>query len=816
MRTLAQDLRYGLRMLRRSPGFTLVAVVTLALGIGANTALFSVVNGVLFNRLPFPQADRLLALHESKPNFEYGSISYANFLDWQQNNHTISSMAIFRGYSFSLTGAGDAQQVNGEFISSDFFRLLGVKPLLGRTFLPGEDRIGAAPVALISASLWERKFRSRPDMLGKTVTLDGRSYIVVGVIPEGFHLFPSFRGRQVYVPVGQWDTPMLLQRGAGMGLHGIGRLKPGVTLDQARADMSAVSRRLAAAFPADKGMTAKLLPLKQQLVGDVQPFLLVLLGAVGFVLLIACVNVANLLLARSMARVRELAIRTALGASQARVVRQLITESVLLAVLGGSFGLLLASWGTRAALAVLPTALPRIEQVGFDTHVLLFTIAVSLLAGILPGLIPALLGSSQVDVYDPLKEGGRSSTGARHNAQSIFVIVEVALALVLLVGSGLMVRSLARLWRVDPGFDPHHVLSVGHSLPPSMMKASPQAIRTAFRQLEKKWASIPGVQAVSLSWGAIPMTGDDEQLFWLAGHPKPANENDMNWAIDYVVGPDYLRVMRIPLRHGRFFTTQENEHAPSVAVVDDVFARKFFPSQDPIGQRLNLNNSGTQVQIIGVVQHVKQWGLDLDDTQPLRAEIYLPCMQMPDAYISTSPSGSDVIVRSDGPNPSLLETMRQAARQLDSENVLFGAATMDEIIRESLGTRRFFMILLGIFAALAVVLASVGIYGVISYVVGARTREIGIRVALGADHSEILRLVLGRGGKLAGLGVIFGLAASMALTRLMSSLLYGVSATDLFTFVTVASLLTVVALAACYLPARRATKVDPVVALRCE
>jgi predicted permease len=816
MRTLAQDLRYGLRMLRRSPGFTLVAVVTLALGIGANTALFSVVNGVLFNPLPFPQADRLLALHESKPNFEYGSISYANFLDWQQNNRTFASMAIFRGYSFSLTGAGEAQQVNGEFISSDFFRLLGVNPLLGRTFLPGEDRIGAAPVVLIGASLWERKFRSRPDILGRTVTLDGRSYIVVGVIPESFHLFPSFRGRQVYVPVGQWDTPMLLQRGAGMGLHGIGRLKPGVTLDQARADMSAVSRRLAAAFPADKGMTAKVLPLKQQLVGDVQPFLLVLLGAVGFVLLIACVNVANLLLARSMARVRELAIRTALGASRARVVRQLVTESVLLAVLGGSLGLLLAIWGTRAALAALPTALPRSEQVGFDTHVLLFTIAASLLAGILPGLIPALLGNSQVDVYNPLKEGGRSSTSARHNAQSIFVIVEVALALVLLVGSGLMVRSLARLWRVDPGLHPHNVLSVGHSLPPAMMKASPQAIRTAFRQLETKWASIPGVQAVSLTWGAIPMSDDDEQLFWLAGHPKPANENDMNWAIDYVVGPDYLKVMRIPLHYGRFFNAQDNEHAPSVAVVDEVFSRKFFPGQDPIGKRLILNNSGTQVQIVGVVQHVKQWGLDLDDTQPLRAEIYLPCMQMPDAFISASPSGSDVMVRSDGPNPALLETMRQAARQLDSENVLFGAATMDEVIRESLGTRRFFMILLGIFAALAVVLASIGIYGVISYVVGERTREIGIRVALGADHAEILRLVLGRGGKLAGLGVIFGLAASMALTRLMSGLLYGVSATDLFTFVTVASLLTLVALAACYLPARRAAKVDPVVALRCE
>lgn len=816
LRTLVQDIQYGFRTLRRTPGFTLVAVVTLALGVGSNTALFSVVNGVLFNPLPFPQPDQLVALHESKPNFEYGSISYANFLDWQKDNRTFSSMAIFRGYSFSLTGAGDAQQVNGEFLSSDFFRLLGVKPLLGRTFLPGEDRIGAAPVALISAGLWERKFSSRPDILGRPVTLDGRSYTVVGVVPASFHLFPSFRNRQVYVPVGQWDNSLLLDRGAGMGLHGIGRLKPGVTLDQARADMSDISRGLAAAFPADQGMSAKVLPLRQQLVGNVEPLLLLLLGAVGFVLLIACVNVANLLLARSTTRRREFAIRTALGASHARVIGQLVTESALLALAGGSLALLLAVWGTRAALAILPTALPRVEQVGIDAHVLVFTIAITLLAGVLPGLTPALLKTSQLDVHNPLKEGGRGSTGARHNAQSIFLVVEIALALVLLIGAGLMVRSLARLWRVDPGFDPRNVLSVGHSLPPSMMKASPEAIRGAFRRLEEKWASIPGVKAVSLSWGAIPLTGDDEQLFWLAGQPKPARESDMDWAIDYIVGPDYLKVMGIPLLRGRFFTARDNEHAPSVAVVDDVLARKFFPHEDPIGQRLNMKNSGTQVQIIGIVGHVKQWGLDSDDTQSLRAEIYLPCMQMPNDFIAASPSGSDVLVRSDGTNPALFENLRQAARQLSSENVLLGAETMEGIIADSLAERQFFMLLLGAFAALALVLASVGIYGVISYVVGERTREIGIRMTLGATHSEILRMILGRGGRLAAAGVTIGLAAAIGLTRLMAGLLYGVSSTDVLTFAAVTALITVVALAACYMPARRATKVDPVVALRCE
>jgi predicted permease len=816
LQSLAQDLQYGLRSLRRVPGFTLIAVVTLALGIGANTALFSVVNGVLLNPLPFPQPDQLVALHESKPNFEHGSISYPNFLDWQRENRTFSSIAIFRGSAFSLTGVGDAQQVNGEFISSEFFRLLGVRPLAGRTLLPGEDRIGAAPVALLNESVWRRKFGARPDVLGKTLTLDGRAYTVVGIIPASFQLFASFRSAQVYVPLGQWTNPLLANRGAGLGFHGVGRLKPGVSLEQARTDLSAVTRGLAAAFPdADKGISAAIIPLKQQLAGDVQPFLLVLLGAVGFVLLIACVNVANLLLARSTARAREFAIRAALGASRGRVVRQLATESVLLAIFGGSLGLLLALWGTRAALVVLPAALPRVEQVGFDVHVLFFTLAVSLAAGILPGLTPALLRTSELDAHNPLKEGGRGATSARHKAQSAFVVVEMALALVLLIGVGLMLRSLEHLWRVDPGFDPRNVLTIGHSLPPSMTKAPAEAIRNAFRQLEDKWMSVPGVEAVSLTWGALPMGSDDEQLFWLAGEPKPGNENDMHWAIDYIVGPGYLKTMGIPVRHGRFFTTQDNEHAPAVAVVDDVFARKFFPHRDPIGQRLNMNSSGVQVEIVGVVQHVKQWGLDSDDRQSLRAEIYLPCMQMPDAFISTSPGGSAVI-RSDGTNTALFEALRQAARQLNAENVLFGAQTMEEIISDSLADRRFFMILLAVFATLALVLASVGIYGVISYVVGERTREIGIRMALGASRSEILRMVLRRGGGLAVMGAGSGLAAALGLTRLMSGLLYGVSATDAVTFGSVAVLLTLVALGACCLPARRATKVDPMVALRCE
>ncbi|MGA8149731.1 MAG: ABC transporter permease [Terriglobales bacterium] len=812
MNTLVDDLRYGLRMLRKSPGFTLVAVLTLALGIGANTALFSVVNGVLLNPLPFPEPNQLIALQESKPNFEHGSISYPNFLDWERLNHSFSSIAIFRDYAFSLTGMGEAEQVNAEFISSDFFPILGLKPVIGRGFAPGEDRIGAAPVALISAGFWQRKLGSAPDVLGKSLTLDGKAYTIVGVVPS--HLKFLFRDRPVYVPIGQWTNPLLPQRGAGLGIKGIGRLKPGITIQQARADMDAVSRGLAEAFPdADKGINASLVPLKQWMVGRVQSFLLVLLIAVGFVLLIACVNVANLLLARSTSRTREFATRAALGASPQRVVRQLLTESILLAVAGGGIGLLLAVWGTQAALGVLPAALPRAEEIGVDTRVLLFTVAISLLAGIVFGLAPALK-FTKVNLQETLNKGGRGASGASHRAQNVFVVVELALSLVLLVGAGLMVRSLAHLWSVDPGFDPHHVLTLGVSLPPSMVGADPAAIRAAIRQLDDQFRATPGVQALSQSWGAVPMSDDDEQLFWIDGQPKPANQNDMSWAIDYIIETDYLRVMGIPLLRGRFLTPQDDEHSPHVIVIDDVFARKFFPRQDPIGKRITVNTDNDTLEIVGVVGHVKQWGLDLDDTYPLRAEFYRACMQMPDAFVAMAPTGSSMLLRSAGDAPRLFDSIRHTSERMNSQQVIYGAQTMDSIISDSLAARRFSMILLGAFAGLALVLAGIGIYGVISYAVGQRTHEIGVRMALGARPQDIARLILGAGGKLTGFGMALGLMVAFGLTRLMSSLLYGVRATDPLTLLSVALLLSLVALTACYVPARRATKVDPVVALR--
>ncbi len=817
MSQITQDLRYALRQLRKNPGFTAVALLTLTLGIGANTALFSIINGVLVSSLPFSQPDQLVTLHENKPNFEGGSLSYPNFRDWQKDNHTFSAVAVARNYAFSLTGIGEAEQVSGEFVSSDFFSVLGVKPVLGRSFAQDEDQIGAGPVALISTGLWRSKFSSAPDILGKSITLDAKSYIIVGVIPANFHLvIPGFHDGQVYVPIGQWSNPFLVLRSAGLGIHGIGRLKAGVSIAQARADMEAVTRNLAAGFPdADKGITAKVTPLKEQMVGHVRSFLLVLLAAVGFVLLIACANVANLLLARSTGRARELAVRAALGASHARVVRQLLTESMLLAAAGGGLGLLLAAWGTRATLRILPATLPRAEQVGIDNHVLLFTTAVSLLAGVLFGLTPALK-ISQPDLQETLKPGGRGASEGRHRTQRVFVVVEMALALVLLVGAGLTIRSLMKLWSLDPGFNPHNVLTFGLSLPPSMMTANPDAIRAAFREFDAKLASVPNVKAVSQTWGAIPLSSDDEQLFWLEGQPKPANENDMNWAIDYIVEPAYLKAMGIPLLQGRFFTLQDNQHSPLVVVIDEIFAQKYFPNQNPVGKRINLTMFNQLAEIVGVVGHVNQWGLGTDDRQSLRSDLYLPCAQMSNDFVAMAPSGSAVVVRTGEASAGLLDSIRHVSEQISNQQVIFGAQTMDSIVSDSMASQRFSMILLTIFAMLALLLASVGIYGVISHVVNQRTREIGIRMALGARRLDVLRMVLGDGARMTLTGAAIGLVAAFGFTRWLASMLFGITPTDPITFVAVAALLCAIALFACYVPAHRATRVDPMIALRYE
>jgi predicted permease len=813
---LMQDLRYGLRMLAKSPGFTVVAVLTLALGIGANTALFSVVNGVLLKPLPYPQPEQLVWLAESKPNFASGSISFPNFHDWQKDNHTFSSMAVYRSYNFNILGLGDAEQVRARFITSDFFSVLGVNPVLGRTFAPGEDDIGRSPIVMISEGLWERKFNGSPDVLGKNINLDGTGYTIVGVTPTSFDFSGLFRDVDIYAPLGQWMNPLLLNRGAGLGIHGVGRLKPGVNIEQARTDMARISSNLAAAYPdTNKGIGATLRPLRQTMVGDVRLLLLVLLAAVGFVLLIACVNVANLMLARAAARSREFAIRAALGAGQARLVRQLLTESILLAFAAGALGLLLAAWGTRAALQFLAQGLPRASEVHLDARALLFAALISLGCGIFFGLAPALKSRGR-NLLDTLKEGGRGESGTRHRAHGLLVIVEMAMALVLLISAGLMLRSLKALWNVNPGFDSHSVLAFGVALPPSMRNASAAEIRAALRNADRQLAAVPGVKSISLSWGAVPLSSDDEDLFWIEGKPKPQTDDEKSWSISYVVEENYLQVMGIPLQRGRFFTAQDNETASHVIVVDDLFAKKYFPDVDPIGQHIFLDNKGGRAEIIGIVSHIKQWGLDSDDKETLRAELYFPFMQLPDQAMQLSGSGTGVMVRYEPGAATIGDSLRVAVKGISAEHVMSKTQTMDEIISDSLASQRFSMAVFGIFAALALVLASVGIYGVISYLVQQRTQEIGVRVALGAKRSDVLRLILGEGMRIAGAGVILGLMASFGLTRLMASLLYGVSATDPLTFIAVAALLTIVALAACYIPARRAMRVDPMVALRYE
>lgn len=815
--TLAQDLRFAARTLRKSPGFTTIAILTLSLGIGGNTAIFSIVNGVLLNPLPFSHPEQLVALHESKPNFENGSISYPNFLDWRKENHSFSSMALARGYGFSLTGRGDAEQVNAEFLSEGFFALLGVHPMLGRDFTAADEQPGAAPVAIIGEGLWRRKLNADPSILGQTVTLNGKNFTVAGVLPARFRLRVSnFQASDVYAPIPQWGNSILMDRGAGLGFHGIARLKPGVTLEQARADMDRVTRDLAAAYPdANRGIGASMIPLKEQMVGSARQFLLVLLAAVGFVLLIACVNVASLLLARSAGRSHEFAMRAALGASRGRVIRQLLTESLLLGVAAGVVGLIPAVWGTQAALKVLPAALPRADEIGVDVRVLAFTTIVSLLTGIVFGLAPAWK-ISRADPQAALKAGARSASGTHHRALGAFVIAEMAIALVLLAGAGLMIRSLVRLWNVDPGFNQRNIETFNIAFPPSMASATPDAARAKIRALNETLAATPGIKAVSNTWGAFPMNGEDDQWFWIDGQPKPESNNEMNWVIDYIVDPDYLRVMQIPLKRGRFLGREDDEHAPLVVVVDEVFANRFFPGQDPIGKRIHLYyNSGKAAQIVGVVGHVKQWGLDADDGQSLRAEYYLPVMQAPDSFLAGA-TATNIAARYEGSRSAVLDSLRRAIKQVSSDQVLFGEETMENIVADSLASRRFAMIMLGGFAALALALACVGIYGVMTYLVSQRTQEVGIRMALGAQRGHVLMLVFANGARLALIGAIIGIAGAVGLTRLMRDLLFDVSPTDPAILAGTGVLLLLVALAACVIPARRAASIDPMRALRTE
>jgi putative ABC transport system permease protein len=813
MNTLLLDLRYALRTLIRTPGFTAIAVLTLALGIGANTALFTVINGVLLNPLAYPHFSQLVAIYEKTPGYDKAPIEYLNFLDWQRDSRTFASMAAYRNEDYTFIGNGEGERLSGYMISADFFSALGVAPVLGRAFRRDEDQLGATPVVILSGGFWKRKFGSSPDVIGKPITLNGTAYTIVGVVPDSFSFYGNMR--DVYTPIGQWRDPSFRDRRISVSARAFGRLNAGVTLPQARAEMDAIARNLAAAYPeADTGKSITLVSMKEDLVGNVQPLLYVLLAAVGFLLLIACTNIANLLLARAVGRSREFAIRAALGASQSRMIRQLLTESILLACLGGGLGLALAFAGMKAILKALPAALPRAGEVSINASVLLFTLALSLFVGILFGLAPALR-ATRTNLQQTMNQTGRSSTGVHRRLQGTFVAVEVAMALVLLVGAGLMVRTLAALWRVNPGFNPSHAITFNLSLAATPTTSSAET-RARLRYFDQKMRSIPGVQAVSVTLGTRPMIHDSSLPFWIEGEPKPANDNDMHQAMFFLVEAGFQRAMGIMLERGRFVTPQDNENSPIVIDIDDSFARTYFPNQNPLGKRVNLTQFNVQAEIVGVVGHVKQWGLDTDPKGAIQAQFFYPFMQLPEKLMPLVAKGVAVVLRTEGDPTAVMAQVRETVKEIDPREVIYNVQTMDDVVATSYAARRLTMILLAAFAALALTLACVGIYGVISYLVGQRTQEIGIRMALGAQRRDILNLVLAEGTRMALVGAAVGLVASLALTRLMSAQLFGVSAHDPLTYATVAALLIVVAIAACYVPARRATRVDPMTSLRCE
>jgi predicted permease len=687
--------------------------------------------------------------------------------------------------------------------------------------------VGQLATVMISEGLWQRTFGGDPNVLGKRLVVAGTGRTIVGVIPASFRLkISNFRTADLYVPIGEEHDERFFKRDAHWGTDAIALLKPGITLDQARADMATVNAGLAAAYPdVNTGLKSTLITLKNEIVGNMRLVLLVLLGAIGFVLMIACVNVANLLLARSTSRQREFAIRVALGAGQARITGQLLTESVVLAVFGGGLGLIIAKWGTAAAVAAVPRTLPRAEEIGLDGRVLLFTFVVSIFAGILFGLAPALK-SAAPKIGESLKAGGRSISGYRSRTQAAFVIGEMAMAFVLLISAGLMARTLLQLWRVDPGFDPHNVVTFGIHPDPSLADQSPDRIRAFVRQLRSSLHSIPGAERVSIERGAQLMESDNETAFWVEGQTPPARQVDLPLTLEYSVEPEYLKVMRIPLLRGRFITDLDNEHSARVVVIDSGFAQKYFPGQDPIGKHVNILDNVTEAShssylpllVVGVVGHVNQFGLADDSKSSLQAQIYLPLFQTPDGAMKYVAQEMSVFARYP---PSLnaksfFESMRSQLLASNKDMIVSDNESEEEIVAHSIASQRFAVFLLGIFAALALLLASIGIYGVLSYLVAQRTQEIGVRMALGARRVDVLRLVLADGARMMLVGIAIGVVAALGLTRWMASMLFGVTPTDPLTFAAVAAVLLGIGLCACCVPVHRAIRVDPILALRQE
>ena len=803
MQTFWKDLRYGARMLLKNPGFTSIAVITLALGIGANASIFSVVNAVLLRPLPFKEPERLIMIRETKiPQFPEFSVSPGNFLDWKRRNTVFERLVAISSPSFNLIGTGDPEQISGMRVTEGFFAMLGAKPELGRDFLSEEDQPGRNNVVVLSHGFWHRRFGGDPKIIDQTITLSGRIYTVIGVMPATF----SFGGSEtaLWTPMG--FTSDDAQNHGGHFLSAIGQLKPGATLEQARSEMSAIAGQLAQEYPdANAGWNVKLLPLQEFIVRSVETALLVLLGAVAFVLLIACANVANLLLARAAGREKEIAIRTALGAGRARIVRQLLTESALLALAGGVAGLLLAKWGTDLLLKLAPQNLPRMSNVSLDGRALAFTAAVTLLTGLIFGLVPALQ-ASKPNLTETIKDaGGRGSTegGRRQFIRGSLVVLEMASALLLLVGAGLLIKSFWRLQRVDPGFNPNNALTASVSLPSRKYPEENQQ-SAFFQQLLEKVRALPGVQAAGAS-NVVPLGGDYVLGFVIEGRPPlpPGAGQSTNY---YAVSADYFKAMGIPLLRGRVFTEQDTRNSTRVAVISDSMAKRVFPNEDPIGKRIHVTNGPTVFrEIVGIVGDVKHYGLDQDTT----LQTYEPYTQQPFSFMT-------LVVRTAGDPTNLTSAIRNQVLSIDKEQPVSGVRTLEQRVSTSIAQQRFSMLLLGVFAAVAMVLAAVGIYGVLSYAAAQRTHEIGIRMALGARAGDVLKMVIGHGMKLALAGVALGSGAALAVTQLMKRLLFGVTAADPMTYIVIALSLTLVALFACWIPARRAAKVDPMVALRVE
>jgi putative ABC transport system permease protein len=810
MANLWQDLRYAVRLLLKRPSFTAIAVLTLALGIGANTAIFSVVNSVLLRPLAFRDPSRLIIVAEKSP-YPTITTSYQNYSDWRDQSHSFESLEGTRGTALTLTGAGEPERLNARMATAPLFSLLGVEARLGRTFLPEEDRAGGPPVVLLSYGLWQRRFAGSPDVIGKSLTLDAQPYTVVGVLPAGFELLQP---ADLFLPFTPWAKTLPDDRNWHPGIIVVGRLRPGVTREQARTEMVAITKRLEEQYPDfNTGTSADVAGLQEQMVKNVRPALLMLLGAVSFVLLIACVNVANLLLSRAASRGREVAIRTAMGAGRGRVLRQLLTESVLLSFAGGALGLLMA-WAALGPLLKLSAgSVPQVFTVGLDRWVLGFALGVSVLTGLFFGIVPALR-TAKLDLRESLNEGSRGSTAGpgHHRIRGVLVVMEIALAMLLLVGSGLLLRSFSRLQEVPPGFQADHLLVADVPLSENAY-AKPEQRFQFFDRLVERARTLPGVRAAGAA-SFLPVSGGGGLLhFNIAGRP-PKTPHDYTAAGYRTVTPIYLETLGVPLLQGRLISAGDTDKAPAVAVINATMARTYFPGENPLGKRMQIGATPEPekdvptMEIVGVVGDVRQT-LDLDP----EAEMYLPYRQADQVLPVFQLS---VVLRTAGDPLQETAALRNALSQIDPNQPLVKVRTMEENMAGTAAQPRFRTWLIGIFAALALALAGIGVYGVMSYTVTQRTGEIGIRVTLGAQPGDVFGIVVGEGLRLALLGVSCGLVAALALTRVLQSFLYGVSAYDPLTFVAVAFLLTLVGLAASFFPARRATRVDPIVALRYE